>query len=118
MWNGLRVAYRGLWRTKSFAAIAVLTLALGMGASTAVFSVVNTVLLRPLPFAEPDRLVVLRESKLPQLPSFSVAPGNFMSWRAGNDSFERMAAIEGVGLNLTGSGEPETLPAARVSADL
>ena len=118
MWNGLRVAYRGLWRTKSFAAIAVLTLTLGMGASTAVFSVVNTVLLRPLPFAEPDRLVVLRESKLPQLPSFSIAPGNFMSWRAGNDSFERMAAIEGVGLNLTGSGEPETLPAARVSADL
>lgn len=118
MWNGLRVAYRGLWRTKSFAAIAVLTLALGMGASTAVFTVVNTVLLRPLPFAEPDRLVFLRESKLPQYPAFSVAPGNFMSWRAENDSFERLAALEGVGLNLTGSGEPETLPAARVSADL
>ena len=114
----LRIAYRTFWRSRSFAAVAALTLALGIGASTAVFTVVNTVLLRPLPFAEPDRLVFLLESRMPQMPRFSVAPGNFMSWLAENRTFERMAAIEGVSLNLTGSGEPESLRADRVSAGL
>ena len=118
MLTELRIAYRGLRRSPSFAVVAVLTLALGIGASTAVFSVVNTVLLRPLPFAEPDRLVFLLESRMPQMPRFSVAPGNFMSWLAQNHTFERMAAIEGVGLNLTGGGRPESLRADRVSADL
>jgi len=118
MLRSLIVACRGLSRSPSFAAIAILTLGLGIGASTAVFSVVNTVLLRPLPFADPDGLVFLRESRLPQFPSFSIAPGNFVSWQSGTRSFERMAAIQGTALNLTGSGDPETLRAEKVSADL
>ncbi len=114
----LRHAVRGLARNPGYAAVAVLTLALGLGASTAIFTVVNAVLLRPLPFAEPDRLVYLRESKLPQLPEFSVSPGNFLAWQAQNGAFEAMAAYGGGSFNLTGAGEPERLVGDRATANL
>ncbi|MFH1730653.1 MAG: ABC transporter permease, partial [Planctomycetota bacterium] len=104
MLQDLRYALRAFAKNPGFATVAVLTLALGLGASTAIFSVVNTVLLRPLPFAEPDRLIYLRESKLPQLPEFSVSPGNFLAWQAQNGTFEAMAAYGGATFNLTGAG--------------
>jgi putative ABC transport system permease protein len=104
----LRYALRSLRKSPGFTAVAVLTLALGIGANTAVFSLINAVLLRPLPFDEPDRLVLVWESA----PFFSirdspVAPGNFADWRSRSRSFEEIGAIEEGRFRLTGGGNPE-----------
>jgi putative ABC transport system permease protein len=111
----VRYGIRMLTRNPAFTAVAVIALALGIGANAAIFSVVNAVLLRPLPFADPDRLMVLRETKLPQFPEFSVAPANFMEWQKQNTVFERMAAFQNSAYNLIGVGEPERLQGMRVS---
>ena len=113
-----RYAIRVLVKNRGYAAVAIATLALGIGATTAIFSVVNTVLLRPMPFAEPDRIIYLRESRLPQFPEFSVAPGNFLTWQAQNATFEAMATYGGASFNLTGDGEPERLAGDRATANL
>ena len=118
MLHDLRLAFRGLWKSPGFAIVAVATLAIGLGSTTAVFSVVYGVLLRPLPMGDPDRVVYLRETRLPQFPSFSVSPGNFLTWRRETTTFEAMAATASAAFILTGSGEPERLPGARVTADL
>jgi putative ABC transport system permease protein len=115
----LRYAFRMLLKNPGFAAVAVIALALGIGANTAIFSVVNTVLLRSLPYDDPDRLMVVKENKLPQFPEFSVSPGNFLDWQKQNASFEKLAAVQGSSYNLvTGDAEPERLDGARVSAGL
>ncbi|HKO05890.1 MAG TPA: ABC transporter permease, partial [Candidatus Acidoferrales bacterium] len=114
LWQDIRHGLRALWKNPTFAAIAVLTLALGIGANTAIFSVVHAVLLRPLPYADPDRLVVLRETSL--LGESSDAYLNFVDWREQSRSFVSMGASRGDSFNLTGSGEPERLPGALVSA--
>jgi hypothetical protein len=85
----------------------VITLALGIGANTAIFSVFNAILLRPLPYTDPGRLVVLRETKLPQFPEFSVSPGNFLDWQKQNSVFEQIAAVRISSYNLVGKGDPE-----------
>jgi putative ABC transport system permease protein len=118
MLHDLRIAARRLAASPSFSAIAVLTLALGLGATTAMFTVVNTVLLRPLPFEGADRIIWIRDQRLPQFPSFSVAPGHFVAWQARNTTFEYMAAISNQTLILTGAGEPERLRIDRATADL
>ena len=118
MLHDLRLAFRGLWKSPGLAIVAVATLAIGLGSTTAVFSVVYGVLLRPLPMGDPDRVVYLRETRLPQFPSFSVSPGNFLAWRRESTTFEAMAATASAAFILTGSGEPERLPGARVTADL
>src|SRR5437879_5440247 len=104
-----------------FAVVAVLTLALGIGANTAIFSVVNSVVLRPLAYREPGQLVTIREV-VPQLshvyPSLPVNPLHFVEWRKRLHSFDALAEIDSITLNLTGVGEPEQLGAARVSSDL
>ncbi|HZM88285.1 MAG TPA: ABC transporter permease [Blastocatellia bacterium] len=115
----LRYALRMLLKNPGFAVVAVIALALGIGANTAIFSVVNTVLLRSLPYSDPDRLMVVRENKLPQFPEFSISPGNFLDWQKQNTSFEKLVAINRAAYNLvSGDADPERLRGARVSAGL
>ena len=102
-------------KNPGFTRVAVFALALGIGANTAIFSVVNSVLLRPLPYADPDRLVQLREVKLPEHPDFSVTPGTFLEWQKRTTMFEQVAAYLSTSVNLVSSGEPERLLAARGS---
>ena len=112
------LAVRNLRRRPGFALVAILTLGVGVGATTAVFTAVNAVLLAPLPYAEPDRLVMLRERKLPQFPSFTVAPGNFLAWKEQARAFERLAAFRSGSYVMAGTAEPERVEGARVTADL
>jgi hypothetical protein len=113
----LRYALRAMRKSPGFTLTAVLSLALGIGANTAIFTVVNAVLLRPLPFPEPDRLVQLWESK-PSKGYFRnvVNPFNFLDWRERTHSFEAMAAVSGLTTNLTGLGDPLALPGLQVSS--
>ncbi len=112
----LRFAVRMLTKSPGFTAVAVLALALGIGANTAIFSVVNTVLLSPLPFPQPNQLVTVRQ-QLKQPGSFSVSYPNFFDWRAQNHVFSRIAAYRGDDFTLTGVGEPLHLPGAMVTWD-
>ncbi|MGH9766188.1 MAG: ABC transporter permease, partial [Blastocatellia bacterium] len=98
--------------------IILLTLGLGIGANTAIFSVVNAVMLRQLPFKNADRLVRLRESNPERgWPSFSVSYPNFLDWRARNQTFEAIAATDGANLNLNAGGDVEVIRGALISAD-
>jgi putative ABC transport system permease protein len=106
----LRFGLRMLMRNRGFAVAAVLTLGLGIGANAAVFSVVDAVFLRPLPYRDPDRLVAMMID--------ARTPGNFLDIREHNRTLEAMAAARPVDLNLTGDGEPERLPAAMMTANL
>ena len=113
----LRYALRMLTKNAGFAVVAVLTLALGIGANTAIFSVVNAVLLRPLPYPEPSRLVFLGEwSK--EVPEMSISMANFNDWRAQNDVFESMAPYQNDNAVLTGRGEAERVRLRRITAGL
>src|ERR1051326_9239861 len=101
MLQDFRYALRQLIKASSFTIVAILTLALGIGACTAIFSVVNTVLLRPLDYPDPDRLVIIRETQLPKFPEFSVSPPNFIDWQKQAKSYEHLAAATRASLNLT-----------------
>ena len=115
----LRYGLRMLLRSKSFTAIAVLALALGIGANSAIFSVVNTVLLRPLPYKNPDALMTVWEDATHMgFPFNTPSPANFIDWRDQNTVFEGMAALAQRSFNLTGAGEPERFDGRRVSANL
>jgi putative ABC transport system permease protein len=116
MLRDLRYALRSLLKSPGFALITVVTLALGIGANTAIFSVVNAVLLRPLPFREPDRLIVVRETYSGGTVG-TVSGPNFRDWRDRSRSFESMTASRGVTLALVGEGEPEEVRGAQVSAE-
>ncbi len=115
-WQDIRFAVRVLLHNRGFAAIAILTLALGIGANTALFSVVNGVLLNPLPFPEPDRLYAVY-SKTSTFAQSSITYPNFEDWQRQNHSFAFLGAFRSDDYNLTGSGEPERLHAHMVSAD-
>jgi putative ABC transport system permease protein len=115
----LRYGIRMLIKRPGFTFVAVIALALGIGANTAIFSVINAVLLRPLPFAEPERLVNLWETR----PSRGITQNpasypNFADWRDQNDVFERVAAFNSTDFTLTGDDNPARLGSAIVSADL
>lgn len=112
----LRYAVRVLGKSPGFAVIAVLTLALGIGANTALFSVVNGVLLNPLPYPHPDRLTALY-SKTAQFDTASISYPNFLDWQRDNHSFAALAAYRSDDFNMTGMGEPERLRAEMVSAE-
>lgn len=113
----IRYGIRGLLKRPGFTVVAIITLALGIGANTAIFSVVNAVVLRPLPYAEPDRLVTLWET-MPGSDRRSVAPGNFVDWRTQNKSFQDMAATFYANFNLTSDGEPERIDGATITSNL
>jgi putative ABC transport system permease protein len=113
--NNLRYALRLLWKSPAFSIIAIATLALGIGANTAIFSVVNAVLLRPLPYPEPDRLYQLSETR-PEFGEMSVAYPNYLDWRAAQHTFDDLSVYRRDDFNLTGNGEPETLHGAFVTA--
>src|SRR5262245_35472971 len=117
LWQDLRFGLRILRKNPGFSVIAVLTLALGLGANTAIFSVVNAVLLRPLPYPEPEQLVVVREFSSSQ-PNAQAAPGNFIEWQQQNSLFSQIEAYRNVSYNLTGDGVPERILAGRASSGL
>jgi putative ABC transport system permease protein len=117
LWQDIRYAVRMLWKNRGITAIVIFALALGIGANTAIFSVVNTVLLRPLPYEESDRLVFLNE-KSPVLDEMSISYPNFTDWRAHNQSFENIGVYNRGSYNLTGTGEAERIVTGQMSADL
>jgi predicted permease len=121
MFSELRYAFRSLLRSPGFAAIAVLTLALGIGANTAMFTVFNGVLLKALPYPEGRRLVAVQEvyPKMARFgPALPVTAWHFREWRKQNRSFEDLALVSGIGFTLTVNGEPRRVVAGRVSASL
>jgi putative ABC transport system permease protein len=113
----MRYGIRMLVKNPGFTIVAVLALTLGIGADSAIFSVVNAVLLRPLPYPESERLVFLSE-RSQVLEGMSIAYPNFLDWREQNNAFESIGVYRRQSYNLTGSGEPERLVAGQVSADL
>src|ERR671920_1791215 len=114
LWQDLRYAVRMLLKKPGFTLVALTALALGIGANTAIFSVVNGVLLRPLPYRTADRLVFLSEWSQ-QVPNMSVSYPNFLDWQAQTTSFDALAAFRSNGFVLTGAGEPERLTAREVT---
>jgi putative ABC transport system permease protein len=117
LFRDIRYGARSLMKRPGFTVIALIALALGIGANTAIFSLVNAVLLRPLPFAEPDRLVWAWGNVRTGSNRASVSPPDFLDYRQQNTAFEEFAAFMPVALNLTGSGEPERLTAAGVTGN-
>src|SRR5215213_5503461 len=114
----IRYGVRGLLKRPGFTVIALITLALGIGANTAIFSVVNAVLLRPLPFQKPEELVIVWEdATLVGFPHNTPAPANYVDWKTQNQSFADMAATHETSYNLTGDGEPERVTAYAVTAN-
>ena len=112
----IRYGIRTLAKNPSFTAVAVLTLALGIGANTVIFSAVNAVLVRPLPYKDADRLVMLWSTKPKEGWRGQASPLDFVTWRAGSRSFRSMAAIRPCSAILTGRGEPVELMGGRISA--
>jgi putative ABC transport system permease protein len=116
MIQDLRYAIRALGKSPGFTAIAALTLALGVGATTAIFSVVNAVMLRPLPFAAPDRLVRVWESNVERgWPTFAVSHPNYLDWRSQARAFESMASMQNAGFTWSGSGQAEIVLGLQVT---
>ncbi|HXX02591.1 MAG TPA: ABC transporter permease, partial [Candidatus Acidoferrales bacterium] len=111
----LRYAVRQLRKSPGFTAVAVLTLALGIGANTAIFSVVNAVLLNPLPFSNPDRLVSMFEEN-EHFSNYSISYPNFLDWQRDNHAFQAVAAYRWADGAITGLGAAEDVPARHVSA--
>jgi hypothetical protein len=116
LWQDLRYALRALRHRPGFALTAVLTLALGIGANVAIFSVVNAVLLRPLPFERPDRLVRVWGMHS-QIGHESASLPDYLDWRTGTPSFASLSALANTRFTVTGTGEPEMIRGAFVTAD-
>ncbi|MDT8068004.1 MAG: ABC transporter permease [Terriglobia bacterium] len=117
-WKELKQALRRLWKTPGFTLAALIVLALGIGANTAIFSIVNGVLLRPLPYGHPDRLVQLYHvppaRQFPGMDTFSLSAANYLDWERQNTVFESSAIYSFTSLRMTGSGDPKVLRGSRV----
>src|SRR5262245_39876549 len=119
IWQDLRYGARMLFKNSGFTLVAIVTLALGIGANTTIFSVINSLLLKPIPFPEADRLVLVWRSQVNDPTSRNIVSApNFWDWRRENDAFAEMAIFDsaGKGYNLSGGGEPERVSGVRVSA--
>ena len=116
MFQDLRFGARMLLKNPGFTAVVVLTLALGIGANAALFSVVNGVLLNPLPYPQPEQLVTLHQSK-PNFETGAIPYPNFRDWQKENRTFSAMAISRGFGFSLIGAGEAERVEGRLVSAD-
>ncbi|HEU4933893.1 MAG TPA: ABC transporter permease, partial [Pyrinomonadaceae bacterium] len=116
-WQDIRYGARMLLKNPGITINVIIALALGIGANTAIFSVVNAVLIRPLPYPESERLIFLNE-KSPVLDEMSISYPNFLDWRAQNQTFEKMGVYNRASYNLTGTGEAERIVTGQVSADL
>jgi putative ABC transport system permease protein len=119
--HNLKFALRLLRKSPGFAFIAILIMALGIGANTAIFSVVRAVLLEPLPFRDADRLVQLwhtpPQKSFPGMTRFAVSAANFLDWQKQSHVFDQMALISGAGYDITGAGKPEAIRAGTVSPE-
>lgn len=114
----LRYGLRGLLKRPGFTVVAVLTLALGIGANAAIFSVVNAVLLKPLQFRDPEQLVMVWEdAAMIGFPQNTPAPANYVDWKNQSQSFQDMAAHVETSFNLTGNGEPERIAARAITSN-
>ncbi len=117
----LKFAIRHLLKSPGFTSVAILIMALGIGANTAIFSVVHAVLLEPLPFSDPDRLVqiwhVPPQSSFPGMTQFAVSAANFLDWQKQNDVFSEMALYSGASYDITGQGKPGTMVASTVASN-
>jgi putative ABC transport system permease protein len=117
LWQDVHCGLRMLRKNAGFAVAAILTLALGVGANTAIFSVIHGVLLTPLPYNDPDRIVLVLESNPTRgFPQFSVSPPNYIDWKKDSTSFEQIASIARGDFNYTGGAEPERISGARVAS--
>ena len=116
LWQDVRYGLRMLFKNPGFSAVAVLTLALGIGVNSAIFSVVNAVLLRPLPFNDSERIITLRET-LPQGGEGSISVPNLKDWREQNDVFEKIAAYDLRNFNLQNADSPERVSGAAVTVE-
>ena len=120
-WRDVRSGVRGLVHSPIFTAVTVLSLALGIGANTAIFSVVNGLLLRPLPYPEPEQLVDVwhtpPQQSFPGLKTFSVSPANYLDWKAQSSTFEQMAVYTDTNFSLSTSNDPLPLIGAVVSSN-
>jgi predicted permease len=121
LWQDIRFALRMLRKNPGFTAVAVLTLALGIGANTAIFTVVYSALLRPLPYSHPEQIVALGETRDPNAASVTsteVSYPDFLDWRKSSKSLQSLAGAAGMGVTLTGSaGNPEFVDAAQVTSN-
>ncbi|HEX7317680.1 MAG TPA: ABC transporter permease [Pyrinomonadaceae bacterium] len=122
VWQDMRYGVRTLIKSPAFTVVAVLSLALGIGANTAIFSVVNGILLRPLPYPEAERIVAVwhtpPQDSFPGMKRFSVSPGNYLDWKEQSRAFEQMAIYGYAGLSLSGgNGDPVPVTGAAVSSD-
>jgi putative ABC transport system permease protein len=118
MWADVRYALRQLGRSPGFTIVALLTLALGIGANTVVFSVVNGVLLHPLPFHDPARLMMLDEKWMPRFSHFEATPRDFLAWREQSHSFDQLGAFVNMTFNLSEGNKSESISGERVTANL
>ena len=116
LFKDIRYAVRSLVRHPGFTVIAVITLALGIGANTAIFSVVNAVLLRPLPFADPDRIIWVWDTQ-PQLPTAPASVADFLDWKDQNRSFEQMAAFQSGNMLVDAGDSTEDTPVGLVTPE-
>jgi len=116
LWQDLRYSTRMLLKHPAYTLLAVVTLALGIGANAAIFSIINDVLLRSLPYPEPDRIVTLWENNAKEnIPRDDVSPANFLDWRERQQVFSEIAFANPNSLDYASSGEPEVIRAAAVS---
>ncbi len=116
--HDLRTALRQMLQAPGFAAVALLTLALGIGANTTIFSLTSALLLRPLPYAEADRIVAVFEKRVKENNLTNpVSPADYLDWKAQSDVFAAMAATSGTSADLIGEGEPERIPSRAVTAE-